>query len=116
MSFPNWIKIAALAMLPLAAAAQDPSDAKSAVPPSGYVSAFKNYHPAAIEKASPDELWRAANADLQARDGQGIPEKDAGPDNVASGARTDVPQKTPGQPVQVAPKTDPHAGHHAEGK
>ena len=120
MSFPYWITVAALAMLPLAASAQqqqwDPADANATVPASGYVSAFKNYRPGADEKASPDELWRAANADLQAKDGPGIPVKDSGPENASPEARTAAPQKTTGQRVQVAPKTDPHAGHHGEGK
>ena len=116
MSFQYWIAVAALAMLPLAASAQqqqwDPADANATVPASGYLSAFKNYRPGAEEKASPDELWRAANADLQVKDGPGIHVKDS----ASPEARTDAPQKTTGQRVQVMPETDPHAGHHGEGK
>ena len=120
MSFSYWITVAAMAMLPLATSAQqqqlDPSDANATVPASGYVSAFKNYHPGADEKASPAQLWRAANADLQAKDGQGIHVTDAGPENASPAAKNDAPEKTPAQRVPGAPKTNPHAGHHTEGK
>ena len=120
MSFLHWITVAAVAILPLAATAQqqqlDPSDANATVPASGYVSAFTNYQPGADEKTAPNKLWRAANADLQAKDGQGVHVKDAEPENASPAAKTDEPQKITGQRVQGAPKADPHAGHHGEGK
>lgn len=70
MSFANWLTVAALAMLPFTAVAQqklkeaDPTDAKAAVPAPAYQSVFKNYKAAADEEASPDKTWRAANDEM----------------------------------------------------
>ena len=54
----------ALAVLPLAAAAQSPSapqEAQASVPATTYRSAFAGYRPAAEEDATPDQTWRAVN-------------------------------------------------------
>ncbi|MCC7599153.1 hypothetical protein IGS61_16800 [Janthinobacterium sp. FW305-129] len=54
----------ALAVLPLAAAAQSPSapqEAQASVPATTYRSAFTGYRPAAEEDATPDQIWRAVN-------------------------------------------------------
>lgn len=54
----------ALAVLPLAAAAQSPSapqEAQASVPATTYRSAFAGYRPAAEEDATPDQAWRAVN-------------------------------------------------------
>ena len=60
---------AALALLPAAALAQqgwqgNPADADAPVPAPVYVSAFANYRPAADHPASPDQVWRSANAEV----------------------------------------------------
>ena len=54
----------ALAVLPLAAAAQSPSapqEAQASVPATTYRSAYTGYRPAAEEEATPDQTWRAVN-------------------------------------------------------
>lgn len=54
----------ALAVLPLAAAAQPPSapqEAQASVPATTYRSAFLGYRPAAEDDATPDQAWRAVN-------------------------------------------------------
>ncbi|MEF2265191.1 hypothetical protein V3C40_00215 [Janthinobacterium sp. LS2A] len=54
----------ALAVLPLAAAAQSqsaPQEAQASVPATTYRSAFAGYRPAAEEEATPDQTWRAVN-------------------------------------------------------
>ena len=54
----------ALAVLPLAAAAQSrpaPQEAQASVPATTYHSAFAGYRPAAEEDATPDQAWRAVN-------------------------------------------------------
>ena len=54
----------ALAVLPLAAAAQSepaPQEAQASVPATTYRSAFVGYRPAAGDDATPDQAWRALN-------------------------------------------------------
>ena len=54
----------ALAVLPLAAAAQSqpaPQEAQASVPATTYRSAYTGYRPAAEDEATPDQTWRAAN-------------------------------------------------------
>ncbi len=54
----------ALAVLPLAAAAQSqpaPQEAQASVPATTYRSAFAGYRPAAEDDATPDQTWRAVN-------------------------------------------------------
>ncbi|CAM2892149.1 hypothetical protein [Janthinobacterium lividum] len=54
----------ALAVLPLAAAAQSPSapqEAQASVPATTYRSAFAGYRPAAEDDATSDQAWRALN-------------------------------------------------------
>lgn len=54
----------ALAVLPLAAAAQSqpaPQEAQASVPATTYRSAFAGYRPATEEEATPDQTWRAVN-------------------------------------------------------
>jgi hypothetical protein len=100
MSFSFWPKAAALALLPVAALAEqgqavDPADANAPVPASVYVSAFADYRPSPDKQASPDAVWRAANEEF------GRSDLHAGP----------VPMPAAQQPGAVAP--DPHAGHRA---
>jgi len=76
MSFSHWITVAVVAFLPLAATAQQsqqpgPADANATVPTVGYVSAFENYRATPEEKATPDQLWRAANEEITSQDMQG---------------------------------------------
>jgi len=103
MSFsfrPIAAALAALALLPLAALAQqgrqaNPGDADAPVPATAYVSAFANYRAAADEEATPDQVWRIANqevADAEAHSMQTPP------------PATDRP---------APPRPDPHAGHGA---
>lgn len=98
MSFSTWPKVAALALLPLAAIAQqapDATDAKALAAPSTYVSAYANYRVSFDEKSTPDQVWRAANDAVREQDAHA----------VHAGMQ-------PMEAVMPAPKADPHAGHH----
>jgi hypothetical protein len=70
MSFLYWLMAAALASLPLAAAAQqkptppNPADPHATVPAFIYDSAFKKQS-ATTEPPTPDKAWRQANWDMQ---------------------------------------------------
>lgn len=110
MSFSLRLTIAGLALLPLAALAQqiqqqpDPADAHAAVPAPGYTSAFNNYRPATDQATTPDKHWRAANDEVQNTAGHAGHMTGAGSSDTAS-----------------APKADAHAGHehdshHGKGK
>jgi hypothetical protein len=75
MSFSRWPRLAALALLPMAAIAQQaqelrPTDPNAPVPALGYVSAFKTEQAAPEEQAAPDTLWRAANEEVANQDAQ----------------------------------------------
>ena len=103
MSFTHWSKVAALALLPLAALAQQapqtgPADPDAPVPASRYVSAFSDYRAAADEQGSPDETWRAANQAVAGQDAH------AAHGTSQAGAPAAAPLAAP------AP-ADPHAGH-----
>jgi hypothetical protein len=104
MSFPFWPKAAALALLPVAALAQQgqqagPADANAPVPASGYVSAFTHYRTVTDNQASPDAVWRAANEEL-GRSG-------AEPGHMAMPGM----QTQPAQQQSPSAQPDPHAGH-----
>ena len=97
MSFSPWPRAAVLALLPLAAIAQqtpDATDANAPVAPSAYVSAYANYRPSADQKSTPDQVWRAANEAVQEQD---VHAAHAGMKPMEAATR--------------APKADPHAGH-----
>jgi hypothetical protein len=81
---------AAVALLPAAVSAQNPADVDAPVPAPAYVSAFANYRPAADHPASPDQVWRSANAEVG---------------NADAHAAHAAPQETH--------STGPHAGHGA---
>jgi hypothetical protein len=108
MSFSHWILVAVVALLPLTATAQQsqqpgPADANATVPAISYVSAFENYRATPEEKATPDQLWRAANEEIVRDD-----------PHAGHGGGMAMPGM---KPEAVAPKTstsqpDPHAGHH----
>jgi len=105
MSFPHRAAVAVLAFLPLAASAQQlqqpgPADANATVPATGYVSAFENYRTTPDEKATPDQLWRAANEEITSAD-------------MHSGhmAMPGMGTARPALKSDAAP-SDPHAGHH----
>lgn len=73
MAFPFPFRVAALALLPAAALAQqlrqpDPVDPGIAVPAPGYVSAFENVRSSSADQAAPDIVWRAANDALVKED------------------------------------------------
>lgn len=100
MSFSFWPGLAALALLPAAALAQqgqaaDPADAGAPVPPIDHVSAFTNYQGTADSALAPDQVWRTANQEVGNADAQAMP-------MAPHGAH---------QPVMPSP--NPHAGHGA---
>jgi hypothetical protein len=118
MSFSHWITVAVVALMPLAATAQqsqpsqqsNPAEADVPVPAAGYVSAFEGYGSTPEEQVSPDRIWRAANEAVKSGDAH------AGHGSMpATGAATDAPET--GNPAVGAPEAgaerDPHAGHHA---
>jgi hypothetical protein len=62
----QWIAAVALALLPLAVAAQhhnrpDPADPDAPAPAVRYDSAFGNRRNLPEDKSTPDKVWRAAN-------------------------------------------------------
>ena len=69
MSLPPWI--AAIAMLPLFAVAQErntqpyPDDPNIKVPPPVYQSVLRDYRPTADEEKTPDKIWRDMNEDMR---------------------------------------------------
>lgn len=138
MSFSHWITVAVVAFLPLAATAQQsqlpgPADASATVPAIGYVSAFENYRATPVEKATPDQLWRAANEEITNQDMQGghmaMPDMEPassgshmsmpGMEQGTSGSHMSMPRMGPAKSETRAatlktdtPTVDPHAGHH----
>lgn len=108
MSFPYWLTVAGLSLLPLVAPAQqldqqlDPANANALAPGLGYNSAFTNYRPASDSSASPDKGWRTANDDVQKSAMHATQMHDA---------------EIEGAPA--APTGDSHTGHqahHSQGK
>lgn len=105
MSFLHWISVAAVAIAPLAASAQQaqqasPDDAHATVPATVYVSAFETYRPAPSGTATPDQVWRAANKQVAGEDMHG-------------GAMTRPAADAAGPaPNSGDAPADPHAGHH----
>ena len=99
----------ALAVLPLAAAAQSqpaPQEAKASVPATTYRSAYTGYRPAAEEDATPDQAWRAVNEKvgkagghmgMMKMDGHKMPMKHAMPKLEAKPAALPAPQHQPHQ-------------------
>ncbi|NEX59990.1 hypothetical protein [Noviherbaspirillum galbum] len=82
----RWLAAAALALSPLLAAAEqdpadariaDPSAAQAAVPALGFQSSFKDYKGMAEDADTPDTVWIAANKEIVGQashaghDGQG---------------------------------------------
>lgn len=133
MSFSYWPKVAALALLPAAAIAQQvqqagPTDANAPVPASSYVSAFENYRTATDNQSSPDAVWRAANEEVGRSDPHAghsaTPGMNAQPAALQSNATQPDPHAghgghmaMPGMKLEAAipragtSKADPHAGH-----
>jgi len=107
MSFFHWPVVAALALLPLAALAQQapqtgPADPDAPVPASRYVSAFSDYRAASDEQGSPDETWRTAN--------QAVAGQDTHAGHGAS--QTDAPAAAPlAAPAPAGPNAG-HGSHH----
>lgn len=105
MSFSHRLAVAALALLPLAATAQqkhqqlNPADANVAVPASAYESAFKSYQAAADEQESPDKVWRDANDAMQSLGGHAGHAKEPATSNPSSASAADA-----------------HQDHHGKGK
>lgn len=116
MSFFTPIAIAALALLPFVAAAQqtrehiDPADAQASVPAAAYVSAFTNYLRATDEQAAPDQVWRRANEAVQGQGGHGNSHYIESQPAAGTPTMTD-PQGAVSWQQQSAGNTDSHAGH-----
>lgn len=103
MSLSYWSGVAALALLPLAAMAQQgrpagPADPDAPVPAPTYLSVFTQYQPATEPRATPDQAWRTANEAVAGRD--------------AHAGHGPMPATPVGDavPSSAAP-ADPHAGH-----
>lgn len=105
MSFPNWSKVAMLALLPLAAHAQQAGPADPDVPVSApeYISVFKNYRSPTAEQGTPDEAWRAAN--------QTVANQDPHAGHLAMPDAAPRPAAPAAVPVAAPAPADPHAGH-----
>ena len=105
MSFSYWSKAAALALLPLAAMAQQagPADPNAPVPASQYVSVFREYRAVPDEQGSPDETWRTAN--------QALADQDAHAAHGAMPNTASQPAAPAAAPAVTPAPADPHAGH-----
>lgn len=70
MSTKQWLAVAAWALLPMAASAQqeqanyNPADANAPVNAMPYESAFKSFRSSSDEQATPDKVWRTANDEM----------------------------------------------------
>lgn len=113
MSSKKWLALAAWAILPLAAAAQEKhssaSQGSAAISGGsmGYQSAFADYRPFNEEAAMPDKLWRAANDEMGSLGGH-------------AGHIKDVPAATPSvsrqEPAAVRQSSGmDHHKHHGGG-
>lgn len=106
MSFPHWIAVAMLAALPMAAIAEQatqagPADATGGSTAAAYESVFKSYRSATEEQESPDKAWRAANEMVGKLGGH-------------SGHMEQGNDADPSQPAQREGATMPmHQGHGA---
>lgn len=109
MSVSHSILVAVVAVLPLAATAQqsrpaDPANANATVSATGYVSAFANYRATPAENATPDQLWRAANEEITSQDMHGGHMGMPGMGPAKTETKADTPKAN-------TPTADPHAGH-----
>lgn len=102
MSLSHRIMAAALAFPPLAATAQAASvdDANAAVPPTNYVSAFRNYPATPADQATPDTVWQAANQEVSEAAAQNAGHAEHAAKGQEGAASTPAPATT-----------HPHAGH-----
>lgn len=122
MTARQYFTLGLLAILPLAASAQQttqgtshphsPLDAGTAVSAPAYVSAFKDYQSAPDEQAAPDKVWRRANEAV------GKPGSHAG--HIGENAAM-VPTVKPKATAEAArpssprmPMTMQHGHHHHE--
>jgi hypothetical protein len=70
MSTKQWLAVAAWALLPMAASAQqeqakyNPADANAPFNAVPYESAFKGFRSSSDEQSSPDKVWRTANDEM----------------------------------------------------
>ena len=70
MSTKQWLAVAALALLPIAASAQqeqaryNPSDANAPVKSAPYESAFNGFRAASDNQESADKVWRTPNDEM----------------------------------------------------
>ncbi|MBW3507440.1 MULTISPECIES: hypothetical protein [Janthinobacterium] len=106
----------ALAVLPLAAAAQSPSapqEAQASVPATTYRSAFAGYRPAAEEDATPDQTWRAVNDKVGKAGGHmGMMKMDG---HKMEGHKMPMAQPSPKPDAKPAPQHQHHQHHQHEG-
>lgn len=103
MSLSHRIMAAALAFLPLAATAQagNADDANAAVPPTSYVSAFRNYPATPAEQAAPDTVWRTANQEVSEATAQ----------NAGHAEHAAKGQQGAAASMPASATAHPHAGH-----
>lgn len=107
MSLKQWLAIAGMGTLSIAAMAQekqaqqDPSDANAPAAAIGYASAFEGYRSSADEADMPDKNWRALNDEVGRLGGHAGHMKD-------SRAQPDLPDD---QDDTASSGTD-HAKHH----
>jgi hypothetical protein len=93
MSTQQWLALAAMAILPFAAAQQkqqaerDPAQPDAPAAAFRYESAFSNYRTSADEDQSPDKVWRFANNEMEKLGGHAGHLKDSArqTDAVATG-------------------------------
>lgn len=95
MSSNKWLALAAWALLPVAASAQQdhssPSPSQPAVSSStlGYQSAFADYRPFEEDTPTPDKVWRAANEEMGVLGGHAGHMKDAAVVNPSAASAPD---------------------------
>jgi hypothetical protein len=108
MPFSYWLTVAAAALLPLAAAAEqtqkqpDPADAQVTVPVTSYLSSFQQYRAATDDSQSPDTVWLQANQNVLANGDQAMSDTESG-----------EMKGMPANQSASATEANMHVGHHA---
>lgn len=91
MSSNKWLALAAWALVPVAAIAQQDHSRYSSSQPAvsgstpGFQSAFADYRPFGDDSSTPDKVWRAANEEMGVLGGHAGHMKDA-PESAAASA------------------------------
>lgn len=115
MLFAQWAALAAVAVMPLLAAAQaprsDPANPAEVVGAPRYESAFKDYQPLAEAAESPDEVWRSMNDEMARLGGHAGHIREAGAEAAAAPATSSPPER--GSQPEAQPSG--HGMHHGHG-